>query len=231
MQKMIPVFAMWLVALNAYADATSMLVYRVWEQGLDPYISRILVTPDHVRLDEGSDDGPFTLFDRQQEIIYNVSPEDGTVLVISSYQPVPAMNDGLILAEEVTPDTAAPKVAGQQPNNVRLLANGEVCAELATVDGVMEDAVEALAELKLVLARVQAQTLSAMPLSMRTPCDLASNVYAADRTLRFGLPLQERSAGRRQSLVDFAPAVEVDAAIFKLPSDYRRQSIFTTDAI
>ena len=34
-----------------------------------------------------------------------------------------------------------------------------------------------------------------MPLDMKTPCDLAGNVYAADRPLRFGLPLLERAAG------------------------------------
>ncbi len=87
----------------------------------------------------------------------------------------------------------------------------------------MREAVEALAEFKLALARIQAQALDATPLSGRSACDLAANVYAADRALQFGLPMHERSVGRSQSLVDFDADFDADSALFSLPEGFERR--------
>lgn len=231
MQKIMIGLMLSLLAGSVAAQSASLLVYQVWEKGSEPYLSRILVTEDYLRLDEGADDGSYTLFDRQQEILYNVSPEDQSILVLDVTEPVPPANEALLLQEEVSEDPEAPQVAGSQPTHVRLLANGESCSELVVVKGVMGDAVDALAEMKLALARVQAATLSAMPLDARTACDLAMNVHAPARALRFGLPLQERSGDRSQSLVDFSDAHEVDDALFRLPEEFARRPLFMSGAI
>lgn len=216
----------------AAAEPASLLIYRVVEPGIEPYISRMIVTDDHVRLDEGADGEAYTLFDRQQEIIYNVSPLDRTILVMQPARPLPDDNEALVLQEQVKADDAAPLVAGRQPKDVRLLANGEVCSELVVVEGVMDDAVEALSELKLVLARIQAASAEAQgPLSIQTPCELANNVYAADRSLRFGLPIVERAGSRMQSLVDFSTEYEADKAMFALPNAYSRRGMNAANAI
>ncbi len=231
MQKTLMIVLLLVFAATASAGKASLLVYQVWEEGIDPYISRILVTPDYLRLDEGDGSDGFTLFDRQQEIVYSVSVEDRSVLVIDHTDMVPGDNHGLILQQEVREDPDAPAVAGRQPKQVRLLANGELCAELTVIDGVMDDAVAALGEMKLALARVQAATLDAIPLNMRTPCDLAGNIYAPDRHLQFGLPLQERAAGRSQSLVDFSPEFDVEDALFEIPSEFGRRPMLTPASI
>ena len=96
-----------------------------------------MVTPGHVRLDEGSDAAGYTLFDRNNERICNVSVDDRSILVLDSAQPLPALPDTRS-AGQVEADTAAPLVAGR-PNHVRLLANGELCGELVTIEGVMEE--------------------------------------------------------------------------------------------
>jgi hypothetical protein len=150
---------------------------------------------------------------------------------MNSDTPIPENSPGLILEEEVKVDEAAPRVGGAQPMDVRLLANGELCSEMVVIQGVMEDALEGLRELKLSLARIQSATLDATPLSMRTPCDLAANLYAPDRALNFGLPLQERTVGRSQSLVDFSPDYEADEALFELPADFSRRSMPAPGAI
>lgn len=231
MQKILSAFILLALSTGAFGETAALLVYRVWEKGSDPYLSRVMVTPDYVRLDEGIDDGGYTLFDRQQEILYNVSPDDRSILVIDHSTPVPEDAAKLVLKEEVAVDEQAPSVAGRQPTDVRLLANGELCSEMVVIDGVMQEAVDALAELKLALARIQAATLPSLPPEMRTPCDLAANVYAADRSLRFGLPLQERSAGRSQSLVDFKSDYEAAEGLFTLPSDFDRRPMFAPAAI
>ena len=231
MQKILISMVLLAMSAGAASGPAAMLVYQVWEEGTEPYISRVLVTEDHVRLDEGGDGGGYTLFDRQQEILYNVQVEDRSILVISANEPLSDAGDSLILNEEVKVDEAAPKVAGAQPKEVRLFANGELCSEMVVVEGVMEDALDGLRDLKLSLARIQSATLKSMPLSMRTPCDLAANVYAADRPLNFGLPLQERSSGRSQSLVDFVSEYPADDAMFELPADFSRRSMFAPNAI
>lgn len=225
MQKILSLLTLGALCHGAVAEQASLLVYRVWEEGAEPYISRVLVTPDYVRLDEGAGGG-YTLLDRQQEILYNVSPEERTVLVMNPTGTVPEDDSGLILDQEIKPDDKAPSIAGQRPTDVRLFANGELCGELVVVEGLMPEAVDGLIELKQVLARIQAATLEAMPLDMRTPCDLATNVYAPDRSLRFGLPIQERAAGRSQSLVDFTAEFEADDATFAVPADFDRRALF-----
>lgn len=231
MQKILTTITLSLFAAAATAQSAGLLVYQVWEKGIEPYVSRVMVTDDHVRLDEGGDSGGFTLFDRNQEIIYNVQPADRLIMVMHAAAPVGDDDDSLILHEEVKVDEAAPKVVGVQPKEVRLFANGELCSEMVVIEGVMEDALEGLRELKLTLARIQAATQEATPLEMRTPCGLAANLYAAERSLEFGLPLQERSSDRSQSLVDFAADHEADDALFELPAGFSRRSIFASDAI
>ena len=103
------------------------------------------------------------------------------------------------------------------------MANGELCAELVVVEDLMEDALDGLRELKLTLARIESSMLDRAPFGSRAPCDLAAGIYAADRSLSFGLPLQERADGRSQSLVDFAPEQSVDRALFELPRGFVRR--------
>ena len=232
MQKILIPLIMSVCSAAACAGSAGLLVYQVWEEGVEPYVSRVMVTEDYVRLDEGGDNtGGFTLFDRQQEIVYNVQPEGRSILVMHAQEPESEGSAGLNLQEEVRVDEQAPKVAGVQPKEVRLLANGGVCSEMVVIEGVMEDALDGLRELRLGLAGIQAATLETMPPEMRTPCGLAANIYAADRSLKFGLPLQERSRGRSQSLVDFVPNHEVDETLFQLPAGFSRRSMFGPGSI
>ena len=231
MQKTLISLALWSMTLQVLAEPAALLVYQVWEQGSDPYVSRVIVSADHLRLDEGVDGDGYTLFDRRQEMLYNVSLSERSVRVMQPPFSVPEPSESLILQEEIEVDEQAPAVGGIQPKNVRLLANGELCSELVVLQGVMQEAVEALAEFKLALARIQAQALDATPLSGRSACDLAAHVYAADRALRFGLPMHERSAGRSQSLVDFDADFDADSALFSLPEGFERRSMSFPGAI
>lgn len=231
MRKIVTLVGLMLASTGVWAEQAGLLVYQVRESGIDPYISRIMVTDDYVRLDEGDGRDGFTLFDRNQEIVYNVVPGDDVIYVMNPSAPPADDNPALILDEKVETDADAPAVAGKQPRNVTLLANGEVCSELVVIEGVMQDALDGLSELKQTLARIQSGMVAAMPLDARTPCDLAESVHAADRSLRFGLPLEERSGGRQQSLVDFVPDYEAEAALFELPAGFARRPLLSPAAI
>ena len=189
------------MAVKTWAGVPSgLLVYKVWETGLEPYISRILVTPRHVRMDEGQDQGGFTLYDREQGIIYSVSAEDESVLVLRPPGDLPGPVAGLKLSEKIEADEGAPPVAGKQPEQLQLFTNGELCRELVTVQGVMNHAVAGLAEFRRALARYRRSTETA---ATRSPCDQSEFLYASDRSLDFGLPIHDSYAGKRQVLLDF----------------------------
>src|SRR5512139_3544337 len=76
------------------ALAADMTVLRYVDQdpGGPPYASRILVTPDFMRMDSGEDEGDFTLLDRRQRRVINVSRDSGLAMVFApgSLPPKPA---------------------------------------------------------------------------------------------------------------------------------------------
>jgi len=86
-QKTLILLVCLLVPGQVWAETAAMMVYKVWEQGVGVYFTRILVTDRHVRFDNGSDASDFTLFDRRKEAIYNVSVEDRSVLLIEQLPP------------------------------------------------------------------------------------------------------------------------------------------------
>ncbi len=220
MQKILILLACLMLSGPVSAQPAALMVYKVWEQGIGVYFTRILVTDAHVRFDDGSDASDFTLFDRHEETIYNISLEDRSVLLIEPLlEKIPEAKT-LSLSEQKSIDEQAPLVAGRKPVSVELLANGERCSSLVVVEGVMDAALSGLREFKRVLARVQATTMLVQPEEQHTPCDMASNVYGATRTLDHGLPIEERSEGRAQLLVDYALEQEVDAGLFKVPEGF-----------
>jgi len=231
MQKILILLAGLLVPGQIFAETAALMVYKVWEQGSGVYFTRILVTDRHVRFDDGSDASDFTLFDRRKEAIYNVSVADRSVLLIEPLLEKIPDAESLNLSEQTSIDEKAPLVAGKQPINIELLANGKPCSSLVAIEGVMAAAVAGLREFKQVLARVQATTMLTQPEGLQTPCDLAGNVYGATRTLDHGLPIEERSEGRAQLLVDYAVRHEVAAELFDVPEGFAIINMQTLPAI
>lgn len=208
----------------AMADdvAADLLVFRVEEAGTEPYFARVLVTADHVRMDEGSDAAGYTLFDREQGVFYNVDPEDRSVLVIDPPRTRPEPPLRLDLAEEPSPVTPPASLDGVALQGYRLSANGALCVALQAAPGVMPAAVDALAEFYERLSYQHAVVLPGMPAEFLEACDLARNVYSPRWTYGFGLPVIERSARVDRKLVDHGAAVPASEDLFEVPPDYRR---------
>lgn len=213
-----------LVALPAFAGQTAtMLLYQVTEPGLAPYSSRILVTPRYMRMDDGSAQGDYLLFNRDSRIIYSVTHSDGTVLEIhprpmTIKSPLP-----LHMGEAEVPDgNGAPAIGGKKPHRYRLSVNGALCYQVVAVPGLLADAVKALRAYRAVLAGEHARVLPRIPADMNDPCDLALNTFAPDWQLKFGLPIQEWDPqGKGQQLMDFNAAYPVQPSLFVLPPKFR----------
>jgi hypothetical protein len=204
-----------------------ILTYEEQEAGVEAYPVRILVVPGYLRIDDGHDHDDFILFDRTSRTIFSINHEDREILVIEHSSP----GDGLAplpdlhLGIEKTAAENVPLVAGKTPEIYRFTAAGEICLEAVVVPGLLPPAVQALGEYGRLLAGRQRSTLDNTPEEFRTPCYLSRYVFAPDRQLEKGLPIQEwDNSGYRRTLTDFRDNVPVDPELFKLPAGYTRHT-------
>jgi hypothetical protein len=205
---------------------TQLLVYRVFEPGGQSYVSRILVTPTHLRLDQGEDDAGFILFDRVGRIVYSINPDDRTILRIKPEERERGLPAALQLQIELVEEQGMPAVSGNKPEYWRLLVNGKSCRSAVVAPGLMPKATRAYSEYLDLLAYQHLDSLAGIPEEMRDPCDLAVNIYAPLAIWRKGLPLREWSEQDwGQELIDYREAFPVDETGFRLPEDYRTISL------
>jgi hypothetical protein len=204
-----------------------LLVYRVEEPDSAPQISRILVTPEYLRMDHGGGPGDngFVLYDRGEQTIFSVDHEAQTVLSIQATGARAESPPDLLLSERPFEPGGAPELSGGRPVGYQLFANDQLCTRLIAAPKLMTDALEGLREFRTALAEQQAASLAVLPPEMTSPCDLAIHVYAPVRDLQYGLPLEVADPGGRQLLIDFKSDFAADPALFRLPEGHRRLSM------
>ncbi|MCG7874248.1 MAG: hypothetical protein N0C81_09990 [Candidatus Thiodiazotropha lotti] len=200
------------------------LHYEVTETGQTPYLSRMLVTEQMVRIDQGSDTADFILFDRAEQVIYSVDSEERTVLVIKPKpvnQPDTRLPEIKVLAKDAG---EAPLVAGRKAQHWALQVNGQPCQEAMVLPEMMAMSVAAQVEYLGLLAEQHKISLSGIPMAYRDECADAIQVYAPDALLGKGLPLRLWDInGNQQALTDYRESETVDADLFTLPEAYTRK--------
>jgi len=194
------------------AHAADMTVLRYVDQdpGDPPYLTRILVTADYLRMDDGNDGGDFVLLDRRQRQVINVM-------------------HGNNMAMMFTPGTLPPKPAGWRPRlDTRKAANGArrfsltlkdvVCSEGVAAGRGAPDAARAMAELKAILAATQYRVWKDTPREMQHDCDLANQVWESGATLKLGLPLEEREFTGRTRQLESETRQPLQPELFRVPA-------------
>jgi len=205
-------------------------VYMVeHEADFEPMRTRMIVTPEFLRIDDGRDGGDFLLYHRGERTIYNVSVADALILVIApqSVGAAPMALEHRVESESDNP----PDVGGKKVRHYRLLTNRALCYDLYAADGLLPEVVTALREYRESLAGEHAQALAFTPREMQTPCDLANNIYAPARHLAHGFPIRVAETNGRDGtrvrtteLLDYRRGFAADAALFRLPG-YRRMTL------
>ncbi|BAU47307.1 hypothetical protein SVA_0728 [Sulfurifustis variabilis] len=200
------------------------------EEGTEAGGTRMLITREYLRIDDGVDAGDFLLYQRADKTIYSVNAADGLVLVIG-HQPVKSAATGLTHDVQRRNGEPIPDVAGRKVVHYRLLTNGQLCYDLYAAEGLLPDAVAALAEYRESLAGEQAVALASTPKEMQSPCDLANNVYLPARHLAHGFPIRLTETTRNPvrtrttELVDYKTGLAIDPELFRVPQGYRRLTI------
>lgn len=193
------------------AHAADMAVVRYVDQdpGDPPYLTRILVTPDFLRMDSGEDGGDFVLLDRRQRKVINVLRDNQLAMVFTSgtVPPKPASWKPRL-------DT---RKAAHGTQRFSLAVNGVVCSEGIAARRAAPDAARAMAELKAILAATQHRVWQASPREMQHDCDLANLVWASGATLELGLPLEEREFSGRTRQLESESSQPLQPELFRVP--------------
>ena len=208
---------LWLLGTGAAhaADMISlrqeMIALRYVDQdpGDPPYLTRILVTPDFMRMDDGKDDGDFVLLDRRQQKVINVMHGNRLALVFSAGK-LPPKPAGWKPRLDVKP--AAP---GTRRFSLRV--KDVVCSEGVAARAAAPDAARAMAELKTVLAAMQYRVWKDSPANIQHDCDLANHVWESGATLKLGLPLEEREFTGRARQFESESKQPLQPELFRVP--------------
>lgn len=217
------ILALLLTKALAVETEVTVLMFSEQDSQTEPaYISRMLLSRDFLRLDDGDNHGDFALFDRKTGTIYSVNHEDQRTLVIP-LQPVLAAPPKPLRHDIEELDAGVPDVDGRKVSRYYMFTNGNRCMEVYAVPGYYDDATQALAAFARTLAGQHAKTIAAMPDLVNADCDMANNVFEPDRYLSKGFPVRQKDyAERTRSLVSVKEKVIIDSSVFELPEGYER---------
>jgi len=198
-------------AVDRVPDSATMTALRYIDQdpGEPPYLTRILVTPDFMRLDEGTEGGDFVLLDRRQQKVINVMHGNQLAMVFSAGE-LPPKPAGWKPVLEVKP-------AATGTQRFSLTVKGVVCSEGVAAQRAAPDAARAMAELKYVLATMQYRMWKDSPSELQHDCDLANQVWESGATLKLGLPLEEREFTGRTRQFESESKQPLQPELFRVP--------------
>jgi hypothetical protein len=222
-------FAMLLIAAcdPSAPQRSSHILFVEQEKNIEPYQTRVIVTPKFMRVDDGEGAPDFVLFNRKEKLIYSVNTSARTIMIVEPQQQKVEPPIELRVEERLVGGFKdAPTVRDIAPKHYQLMVNDKVCYDFVTANGLMEDAVTAMREFQAVLASDSMLTVNAIPADVRNACSLAINTFEPNRHLSFGFPIQEWDGrGYARSLMDFDDDYHPDPALFELPEDYRRFTV------
>ncbi|MCW8963191.1 MAG: hypothetical protein OQL16_05285 [Gammaproteobacteria bacterium] len=208
-------------ANNDNQVSVTILEFSEVESGVDPYITRMLVSSRYIRIDEGVESDGYVLFDRLKKRIFSVVYENESILVVDPIHPLQAVPDDLEIKAQLKELDDAPTIAGVQPAYYQFHANGTLCYHLVAADGLLPEITRAMQDYQSILAAQQQETLALTPAELQTPCFLANYIYAPSIYITKGFPIEQWDvSGYRRSLISIKEGASVSSSIFSLPDSY-----------
>ena len=213
--------------MPAPAQQGTLLLFSEYEKEVEPYRTRVIVTEDYMRFDDGEGAPDFILFDRKAGVIFSINSDDRTIMSLrgKSLKVVPPFELKQD-ARRVDDMQDAPAIAGVKPQHYVLTTNQRHCHDVVAVPGLLPDVLAATRAFNAIVASNNAATLQFLPADQQEPCELSRSIFAFNRHLEFGFPVREwDNRGRGRVLLDFRENVEVDRGLCVLPEGYKRFSI------
>lgn len=187
---------------------------------------RMIITDKFLRIDEGSNNGDFILFNRQSKSIFNVVKEEKTILAI---KPVTkTVEPPFPLRWVIESQTSQALMRSQQNNEAaathfKYMLNDKPCFNLVTINNQLVETLDAMREYNQVLANELKSNYHHLA---GQECQEAIDIFDPNIRFQYGFPLREWSAyGYQRFLVDFQKDVIFPESLFVLPKNYENISI------
>ncbi len=214
-----------LTACNNQNSSTE-LYFTEQEAGLDSYNTRMIVTDDFLRIDDGPDAKDFILYDRKQRKISSITYDNQRVFEITHREVILKKPDTLTWEHKEKEAEEAPTIDGIKPDGHSFSANGQVCLQVMAAKGLLEKARIALMEYQTTLAGEHATNLNKTPADQQLPCDTALSIFYATDSLKYGFPIIEwDSAGHHRQLTNYTENKEASPDLFIIPKGFEPFSL------
>lgn len=205
----------------------TVLIFDEHETDVEPYQTRVIVTTNYMRFDDGKGSADFVLFDRRANIIFTVNSSDQTVISVArqAVKVVPPfkLKDEVHRLDDIK---GAPTIAGVKPQHYVFSTNQKHCYDVVAVKGLFNDVLTATRAFNAILASQNAVALASLPADQQEPCDLSHSIFSYNRYLQFGFPVREWDThGKGRALVSFKEDVLLDKKLFVLPAGYKHFSV------
>lgn len=220
-----------LIACTDKEQGDTLLMFTERESGVEPYQTRMIVTKDFIRIDDGMPSDSFVLFDRAKKIVYSTNPSDKAVMSVHEKK-FPAdkkLEPPFTLTQsvkEIADLKDSPEIEGKTAKHYQLITNGEVCYDVVAVKGLLPGAVKALTEFHTHMATDSATTFNNMPADMHDACDMSLTTFNPLGHLQFGFPIREW--GKREyarTLINYQTDYKADPKLFVLPEGYQHYTV------
>jgi hypothetical protein len=229
-------FLVFSVMLSACQDSNNtekpstvaiQILFNEQEMGVEPYITRMILTDNFLRIDEGNNSRDFILFDRKKKIINSISFDEERILQIKNRPITLKKPENLNWVHTEIPDTSAPSIYNIHPTTHRFSVNNTPCYEVIAAKGLLDNLTKALLEYKNVLAGEQASTINNTPKEFRNNCDTARLVFHVADLLKYGLPVAEWDQnGYRRVFRKYEELKDPNPELFQLPE---KLTVFSLD--
>ncbi|MET0002172.1 MAG: hypothetical protein DBP02_00955 [gamma proteobacterium symbiont of Ctena orbiculata] len=230
---LITLFLVWLVLMSALLQGkgtsadeiqVGLLLYAAREANGDIVTNRLLITPKMLRIEQEKGVDGYILYDREADVIYSVTPEEQSILVIQPQSGSMQTPHEMRLKIERLVDFDGPEIGDSKPQHWQLIVNSEICRNVILAPGLMTEALMVYQDYLTLLANQHYLSLNAIPAEYRDPCEDAIHVFAPTLFLQKGLPVHvwDRK-GNQQRLLNFSNQHRVDSSLFLLPAEYKRQ--------
>lgn len=209
----------------------TLVLFVEQEDGVEPYQTRMIITKDFVRIDDGEGDQDFVLFDRKNNVVHSVTSSEKTIMAIhekklkqgQKFEPPFKLTHA---SKEMPAMKDVPAIEGEKAKHYQLITNDTVCYDVISVKGLMPHVVKALTEFHKHMATDSYVTFKNLPADMHDACDMTATTFKPGRQFEFGFPIQEW--GKRnysRSLIDYNVNFKVEPNLFKLPEGYKRYTV------
>lgn len=209
-----------------------LLTYMEREPGTDEYEVTMLISDRYIRIDETDEDSGYILYDDKKKVIYSVTHQDKSILVIKQHKfsvdssPVKAKVEYLKMAD-------APMVSKKHIYNYRVFVNKgaavldkeETCTEIQLVEDLLPEVRGILKNYQMIVSGQQVKMTDNKVTDMQNSCFYADQIYNTGAYYRRGLPIQEWHSNEHSKMLMTYHKISVDSDEFKIPENYHQFSI------